>query len=197
MDAGQRQEVLAQQERAERGAQAREDDAPQRVLPAHARDQDVVGQDGHLRRHHERDQDEDEDDVLEGEADKDQGVGREDGQDDLDGGAHGGDDQAVHEEPRERHRGHRHVVVVQVHAFRQDLQVHRDDLAGLLEGAQHHPEQRKDDHERGQDERDVAAGDGLDQVGAGKAAAGAAAGRRGPGSALAADRVHGGESAHE
>ena len=53
-----------------------------------------------------------EDDVLEREADKDQGVGGQDRQDHLDGGADRGDDEAVQEEPAERHRGHGRAVVI-------------------------------------------------------------------------------------
>ncbi|MCY1233077.1 hypothetical protein D9M72_455970 [compost metagenome] len=164
----QRHEVLPQQEGAEGGAQSGQDDAPEGVLAAHPGDEDVVGQDGHLRRHHQGDKDQHEDGVLERETHKYQGVGGEDGQQHFDGGAHQRDDGAVKEELREGHRGHGDVVVLQVHALREDFQVHGDDLAGLLERAQDHPEQRQEDHQGSQDQRDVAAGNGLDNVGAGQ-----------------------------
>ena len=58
---GQGQEVLAQQEGAEGRSEAGQDDAPEGVLAAHPGDQDVVGQDGHLRRDHQGHEDQDED----------------------------------------------------------------------------------------------------------------------------------------
>src|SRR6478736_2224015 len=161
-------EVLPQQEGAERSAQAGEDDPPEGVLAADPRDEDEVGQDGHLRRHHEGHQDQQEDKVPEREADKDQGIRRQDRQDHFDGGPCQRDDGAVQEELAERDRGHGGPVVLQVQAFREDFQVGGDNLAGRLEGAEHHPQQGQEYHQGGNDQGQVAAHHGLDQVPAGE-----------------------------
>ncbi len=104
--------------------------------------------------------------VLEGEADKHQRVGRQDRQDHLDGGAHHGDDQCCSgRTARTAPWSWLRRVVLQVHALRKDPQVHGDDLARLLEGAQEHPQQRQEHHQGGEQQRDVAAGDVWTQVG--------------------------------